>query len=480
MKINVKQNEFGNKLEEIAEKFTQWSLSASFHCFPKIFKNSHIIVRLTWSLFFASFFLLTFKYVYRSIDEYLEYDVVSKIRVFSEKSSFFPTVTICDANPFTSKMAAKILKKHWIKRNSTLKYNNKSYIVSALIDMENLKNMAFEEAFNLSNEEKRNLGFSLDQIQLCYFNEVECSNEDFYWFFSYKWGSCYQFNSGKNTTQPLKQTKLGGRNYGLGLFIGPLFTASKYPTFHSKGLRIFVHNNSFLSSTAEEILVETGKHSSISIKKTIMHKTPMPHSECQDLGDFKSNLYDYIKLNHVEYRQKDCFELCLQKLIIDECKCFYPWLSVYGKMTQPCFNSTQFHCLAKKFNEVIDEIETMCSPQCPLECDSITYDLGMSSLRFPNKQFYDSLELKPKVLSYNKFRRLYLNLEIFFPVKQYTEISENPKVPFADLVSNIGGALGVFLGLSVFSFIEIFELFIQVLFLFFKIRKSQSEAIAKL
>ena len=93
--------------------------------------------------------------------------------------------------------------------------------------------------------------------------------------------SCLQFNSGKNKYLPIKQTKLGGRNYGLGLFIGPLKSLNKYPTYHSSGLRIFVHNNSFLSSSADEVLVEFGKHSSIKISKIFTHKTPAPHSSCQ-------------------------------------------------------------------------------------------------------------------------------------------------------------------------------------------------------
>jgi len=465
-----------NKTQKIAKELRKWSLACTCHCYPKIFQKSNKALRVTWSVFFVIFLFLTFQLVYREITQYLEYDVVSKIRVLKEKSSPFPTVTICDANPFGTKEAQSIIENFKKKDNDEFYTSlNLSKMEMSLTRMENLKNLVFNQAYNLSDAQKRKLGFSLDQIQSCYFNEIECSNEDFYWFFSYKWGSCYQFNSGKNTTLPLKQTKLGGRNYGLGLFIGPLHTASKYPTFHSKGLRIFVHNSSFLSSTADEILVETGKHSSISIKKTITHKTPVPHSECLDLSQFKSNLFDYIKTNHVEYRQKDCFELCLQKAIIDECECFYTWLSVYGKSTQPCFNSTQFHCLAQKFNEVIDKIETLCSPQCPLECDSITYDLSVSALTFPNRQFYDLLELNASEMNLEEYGRLHLGLDIFFPVKQYTLISETPKVTFVDLATSIGGALGVFLGLSVFSFIEIFEIICQILFLAFRRQKTNND-----
>ena len=128
----------------------------------------------------------------------------------------------------------------------------------------------------------------------------------------------------------------------------------------------------------------------------------------------------------------------------------------------------QMKCLLGKFNQVINEIETMCAPQCPLECHSVTYELSISSLSFPNKQFYDLLELNASTMSIDKFRQAYLGLDIFFPIKQYTEISETPKVTFVDLVSSIGGALGVFLSISVFSFIEILQVIVHVLLSFCK------------
>jgi len=93
-------------------------------------------------------------------------------------------------------------------------------------------------------------------------------------------------------------------------------------------------------------------------------------------------------------------------------------------------------------------------------------------LSFPNRQFYDLLELNASTMSIDKFRQAYLGLDIFFPIKQYTEISETPKITFVDLVSSIGGALGVFLGLSVFSFIEISEIIIHVLYLLCKKRRK--------
>ena len=177
----------------------------------------------------------------------------------------------------------------------------------------------------------------------------------------------------------------------------------------------------------------------------------------------KLNQILYNQVNHVEYRQKDCFELCLQKMIIDTCGCFYTWLPIYGNTSSPCFNIDQFICLAYKFNESTSEIESLCKDSCPLECSYVNYELSMSSLVYPTKEFFHSLKYNSSEYTLNKYRQTHLGLDIFFPIKQYTEIRETPKTTFPDLISNIGGALGVFLGLSIFSFIELFEVIFQIL-----------------
>lgn len=206
-----KKRKVENKRQEITFIFKEWSLSSTCHCYPKIFRNIHLPVRVLWSCFFIVFVSFTFTLISRSIHDFLEYDVVSKIRVFNEKLSPFPTVTICNANPFNTKEAEDLIK-HRETRKET---DEQKKIEMGLINMEMYKNIIMEKSFNLSDVQKQKLGFAHHQIQSCYFNEIECSVEDFNWVHSYMWGSCLQFNSPKNKSFPLKQTKLGGRNYGI-------------------------------------------------------------------------------------------------------------------------------------------------------------------------------------------------------------------------------------------------------------------------
>lgn len=50
----------------------------------------------------------------------------------------------------------------------------------------------------------------------------------------------------------------------------------------------------------------------------------------------------------------------------------------------------------------------------------------------------------------------------------YTVIREIEQTSIIDLVASIGGILGLFLGISVLSFIELFEIVLKILLLTFK------------
>ena len=64
--------------------------------------------------------------------------------------------------------------------------------------------------------------------------------------------------------------------------------------------------------------------------------------------------------------------------------------------------------------------------------------------------------------------KTYFGVYVYYDQLKYTLIEQQPKLELYGLVSNIGGTFSLFLGLSIGSFLEIFEVFINFLFLFFK------------
>ena len=65
------------------------------------------------------------------------------------------------------------------------------------------------------------------------------------------------------------------------------------------------------------------------------------------------------------------------------------------------------------------------------------------------------------------FKENSLSFTIFYPLTEYHEITESPKILPIDLLSQIGGSLGMFLGFKMFHFIELCEIFFIMIYIFF-------------
>lgn len=75
-----------------------------------------------------------------------------------------------------------------------------------------------------------------------------------------------------------------------------------------------------------------------------------------------------------------------------------------------------------------------------------------------------------------KLKKKFVSLNVYYDDLSYTQIDESPKTEMVDLISNIGGTLGLFIGVNFFNFIEIVELFLQILFIIFKSEKKIRDA----
>ena len=77
------------------------------------------------------------------------------------------------------------------------------------------------------------IGFRKEEIWRCIYDKRPCNKTaDLMWNLSYRWGNCYQFNSGKNGD--IKKAKSNHYEYGLRLGI-TLINNNKYPLLESRG-----------------------------------------------------------------------------------------------------------------------------------------------------------------------------------------------------------------------------------------------------
>ena len=83
---SIKENFLNNhrehvKITEAKHRLVEWSLSSNIHCYPKIFQSKNIYAKILWLICFLLFSFLTFWLVIKGVLDFLEFDVVAKIRV---------------------------------------------------------------------------------------------------------------------------------------------------------------------------------------------------------------------------------------------------------------------------------------------------------------------------------------------------------------------------------------------------------------
>lgn len=128
----------------------------------------------------------------------------------------------------------------------------------------------------------------------------------------------------------------------------------------------------------------------------------------------------------------------------------------------------------------ITDVAKKCS-DCPLECDSEFYAITTSSLDYPTKVYAEMLAKQMPILnrfnnntpSYERLKQSILSVNINYNQLSYTNIKESQKITILDLATNIGGTMGLFLGISFISFFEIIMLIIELIVLIFEQKYSK-------
>ena len=168
----------------------------------------------------------------------------------------------------------------------------------------------------------------------------------------------------------------------------------------------------------------------------------------------------------------------MQELIVEECGChFTSYLSITSA-TRACFNLTELNCVYAQIAAFV--IDETCSRLCPLECDTVTYDILTTNLVFPSESLYNLLQVDTNFvkffadsnnganLSLENMRENLISLKVYYPLTQYTAITEVPKVHLFELFAQIGGSMGMLLGFSVFHFVEFFEVILLIVVTYFR------------
>ena len=369
------------------------------HGFSDFLSSHSWIGKLLWALFISASIFGCLAFIRSSVLQFIHYDVVTTIKIRGLSQLIFPSVTLCRS------------------------YNNTNI-------------------------------FDAKQIISCYFAGEESCFENFEKIIIYASGSyrsCLRFNGKRNSSN---KKVFFSQNFGyhFGLKISLHLPVEQATYMNIADNRVAPVDGSFLT------FLSGGSTTEISMKKAVQSALGPPYSDCVNSNKLiiKSINSGYI------YQKANCQNDCFYRHYTKVCNCSLPGLNEVNHV-EPCVKYS--NCYLEHFKNF--DYEAKCA-ECPIECEKIAFNTLKESAHMQENAF---LEFKDKLIQkgydiINKsdadLRKELLKLYIYFETMEQTEINQSPHTTVTDLISNVGGTLGLFLGVSIISFVEIGELIVKI------------------
>ena len=485
--IKIAEKEKTSNIKKLAKENLYNSTAQSI---IKIFDTKYFLLKLILSLYLIMATGLSSLLVVQSTLTYLSFQVFTTTTEIFETPTEFPTVTICNRNPFTTAFSLSVLK-------ST---NNNSSMEVDLFDKEVIKNLTYNEYSTLigklkqltlgevnnnkfSNSDRLKLAHSKEDIIVsCVFNGKDCK-KDIQSNFEKRYGNCLVFNSRMKVGQQneeLKSSVFEGSDYGLKLTLYVNFyeNLTTFNSLNALGVKVRIENISYLNDNfVNGIKVSPGQETDILIDRSFKFNLPKPYSPCEvdnyNPKRFDSFLYKLILNSPLVYSQQFCYLQCLQTILVDECNCTDPRVKSLLNSSD-CDTYEKIKCKDKVSEEFLFEekyyFADKCIPLCPLECNFTDFKATVSTNKIIGDLFLKYI-LEKKNLANDFLKRTldaqtaaesFVKLNIFYKKMSYSLSIDTPKLDFVSFLAYIGGILGLFLGISVFSLFEIFIFLMEI------------------
>jgi hypothetical protein len=426
------------------------------HAWPNILRTPHTSIKLIWLLFFvlsASTCAIT---LVQSINAYMQFEVIVNVQYEKTGNIRFPAVSICNLNPFLTNTSAESIRQLLYDMNVT------DLVISDVLDANAGRFLNQHFTFskflyqsrllsnNFTNEQRKDALIQLEDMLLsCKYGTESCSANDFEWFFTFDYGSCYKFKMEKFIRRR-------GKFSGLKLELFAHYPESLFNLASTSGLHLFINNQSIDPVRAEGIDVSTGYETNVALSKTSIHKLSEPHGNCiEDTlsnNSFRSELYRLTLEKYDKYRIRACFDMCYQDFIVKNCACYSSLFPNINDKYEPCGLSVEKNKCNLDYHVIFytNVSRQVCPNLCPNECDSVDFSLKTSFATFPSRPYAEILAKKHAalerkfisngtLLNFNLLKHSVLALNVYFDNLYETVVDEVPSMTVTDLIGLIGG-----------------------------------------
>ncbi|RUS81939.1 hypothetical protein EGW08_010284 [Elysia chlorotica] len=461
--------------------------TTSMHGLPHALGDGTIWRRLFWTALVIGFAVWATYNVIEIIKDYQSRPVLTTVTSAFQSKMPFPAVTFCNLNRVRKSQASPELLED-VEANLVL--GGVDYVENTL-----------DQAVRATNPgDQMRLGHQLDNMLVsCYFGLPVTTVLAMTKKLSF---SDHRKNTGRDYS--LTWTKDHGRlplvaGAELWLGRGCAWTTVKPGPKNGLRLDLNIEANEYLSSSSvggikvlihdkleypfpEDggLIVGPGFYTSIGIRKTNITRLSQPYGDCIENGLVSSkNLFSDEGYG---YSRNACQKSCFQEYVYRNCSCCessYPCVShALVRSTGKAAPSTGIpFCNISRWVELdcVDRAQLKfqenllgCVDACPAACTQSTFATSISTGMFPMELSINATVEKLKrsgtvanVTDFNQFlRQSFLQLEIFYESFILEKVDSEPAYTWNKLLGDIGGQVGLLLGFSILTAVELLELLV--------------------
>jgi hypothetical protein len=380
-----------------------WSRETSIHGFPFAMNSNYKVwKRLLWLLLSLGSTAFLAWQIGALVRQYLDYAIETNTEVMSPATLPFPEITVCNTNLFDSS-----------KLSDEGKYPAND---------EELELVAHDPIFITTA-----------------FNDIESEEELEVWKpLITHFGRCSVFRTDRQVSKP---GRLGGLHFSYWLNQDVYIDDTE-----NAGLAIFItQHGTQINEQTPFTYLSPGGESNVRIQKTEYDRERnAPWALCFSQAP--------------EYTQPKCRESCIYAAYYEKCKCRL--LGDPDGMELDYCGSTDDD--NGDCEELIDEEEVLRS--CPQDCSKPPcqeelYSASSSNLDFSQSfvdQLVDVLNAEPDLSADQELvSSNYMSVSINYDTIRYEVLTESKAMSFSQLLGAIGGSMGLFLGISLISVLEV-------------------------
>ncbi|XP_010338784.1 acid-sensing ion channel 3 isoform X3 [Saimiri boliviensis] len=449
----------------LASDIRVFASNCSMHGVGHIFAPGSLSLRRGMWAVAVVLSVVTFLYqVAGRVRYYREYHHQTALDERESHQLVFPAVTLCNINPL---------------RRSRLTPNDLHWAGAALLGLDPAEHATFlrslgrppappgfmpSPTFDMAQLYDR-AGHSLDDMLLdCRFRGEPCGPENFTMVFT-RMGKCYTFNSGTDGAE-LLTTIRGGIGNGLDLMLDvqqdeylPVWKDDDETPFEV-GIKVQIHSQEEPPIIDQLGLgVSPGFQTFISCQQQQLSFLPPPWGDCSSVSlnpNYEPEPSDPLgsPSSSPPYSLMGCRLVCETRYVARKCGC----RMMYMPGGAPVCSPQQYKDCA---HPAIDAMLRKDACTCPNPCASTRYAKELSMVRMPSRSAARFLSRKLN-RSEAYIAENVLALEVFFEALNYETVEQKKAYEMSELLGDIGGQMGLFIGASLLTILEILDYLCEV------------------